>query len=222
MDGGMGAAAPNHGESRLRRVRRLALTLLPVFGLTACAAQSSSSSNGWYDSQNGVIPRPERIYICHAFGCARKTPFDLGRQDLNRLQALLRAGAKSPAAERAAVARAVAWMENRVAKQVGSQDDRGGLDLQGSGVPGQMDCIDEATNTTSLLLLAEARGWLRHHSVRAPVARGFLLDGRYPHATAVLREKGGKDFAIDSWPRANGLQPVVQPLDDWFRSRAVS
>ncbi|WP_439529159.1 hypothetical protein [Pannonibacter sp.] len=222
MNSGSGAAALSHMEARVRRVRRLVLALLPVFGLAGCAAQSSSSATGWYDSQNGVMPRPERVYICHAFGCARKTPVDLGRRDLNRLQAFLRSGAASPAAERAAVARAVAWMESRVAVQVGSQNDRGGLDLQGAGVPGQMDCIDEATNTTSLLLLVEARGWLRHHSVRAPVARGFLLDGRYPHATAVLRETKGRDYAIDSWPKANGLPPVVQPLDDWFRSRAAS
>jgi hypothetical protein len=83
-----------------------------------------------------------------------------------------------------------------------------------------MDCIDEATNTTSVLLVAERRGLLRHHEVTSPVARGFFLDGRYPHATAVLRETGGGSaWAVDSWPEANGKPPLVQPLDAWFAAR---
>jgi hypothetical protein len=84
-----------------------------------------------------------------------------------------------------------------------------------------MDCIDEATNTTSLLLLLADKGFLKHHAVREPAARGFFLDGRYPHATAVLSEAGsGERWAIDSWPRANAEPPVVQPLGEWKRSRS--
>jgi hypothetical protein len=54
----------------------------------------------------------------------------------------------------------------------------------------------------------------------APAARGFFIDGRYPHATAVLAETAtGRKWAVDSWPRANGAAPVVQPLAEWKRSR---
>jgi hypothetical protein len=56
--------------------------------------------------------------------------------------------------------------------------------------------------------------------VLQPRARGFLLDGRYPHATAVVAETGsGAKWAIDSWPRRNAEPPVIQPLSEWFRSR---
>mgnify|MGYP006292403543 FL=1 len=113
-------------------------------------------------------------------------------------------------------------MEKRVAPTVGSEGDVGGLDLWNAGKRGQMDCIDEAANAASYLLLAEKRGYLRHHTVGRPVARGFFLDGRYPHATAVIREKKtGEAFAVDSWREANGAPPVVMPLSEWFEeSRA--
>lgn len=118
---------------------------------------------------------------------------------------------------------AVSWAEKRVAKTVGSENDIGGLDMQNAGVRGQMDCIDEATNTTSLLLVAEARGMLKHHRVTTPVARGFFLDGRYPHATAVVVEKrSGTAFAIDSWPHPNGAPPNVLRLDNWFEQSSAS
>ncbi|MFN7167930.1 MAG: hypothetical protein ACK4NV_12825 [Pannonibacter sp.] len=206
-------------RTRSASLRPLSCVIALAAVLAGCAAQSTTSSNGWYDSQNGLQPRDDRLYICHAFGCARKTPVQLGSRDLRRLASILREGRASPVAERAAVARAVAWMETRVAADVGSANDRGGFDTSGAGVPGQMDCIDEATNTTSLLLLAERRGYLKHHRVGSPVARGFLIDGRYPHATAVLRQRGGPDYAVDSWPKANGAPPVIQPLDAWFAAR---
>jgi hypothetical protein len=126
-------------------------------------------------------------------------------------------GQASPQAERAAIARAVMWVEERVAPQVGSQDDVGGLDLQNAGVPGQMDCLDETTNTTTTLMLLADQGMLRHHSPQFPVARGFFLDGRYPHATAVLREsESGQQWAIDPWPYRNGEDVDVMPLETWF------
>lgn len=129
--------------------------------------------------------------------------------------------ARSAAAERAGIRRMIAWAERRVAPAVGSTDDVGGLDLWNAGVNGQMDCIDEATNTTSYLLVAERNGLLHHHVVSRPVARGFFLDGRYPHATATLRADDGTAWAVDSWPRKNGALPDVMPLDAWFeRARA--
>ncbi|NBN62210.1 hypothetical protein [Pannonibacter tanglangensis] len=199
------------------RARALALAL--CVALVGCAAQSSQPATAWYTGQDGVPPRADRIYVCHSFGCARKTPVQLTGRDLRRLGDILRAGRASPQAERAAIARAVAWMETRVAATVGSAGDRPGFDMRGAGEPGQMDCIDEATNTTSLLLLAEARGLLRHHRAGAPVARGFLVDGRYPHATAVVLETSGDAYAVDSWPTPNGAAPVIQPLSAWFAAR---
>ncbi len=52
----------------------------------------------------------------------------------------------------------------------------------------------------------------------APIARGFFLDGRYPHATAVIKEKAsGKQHAVDSWVHDNGVYPEIKPLSVWLK-----
>lgn len=203
-----------------RRVAGLLCAVLGAGLLAGCAGQALGPAVAWYGAHGGLAPAGDRIYVCHAFGCARKTAFDVTPRRLATMRRLLAAGKASPEAERKAVARLIAWSEQEIGPVAGSSGDIGGLDLHNAGVPGQMDCIDEASNTTSVLLVAERRGLLRHHTVASPVARGFFLDGRYPHATAVLRETGsGATFAVDSWPDANGVPPRIQPLEAWFASR---
>ena len=195
------------------------LGLLGGLLLSGCAGQSQGAATAWYDGHNGLQPRTDRIYICHGFGCTYKTPVDFSSKDLGRLRRILAAGAGSSKAELQAISKAVQWEEKRVGPIVGSSNDIGGLDMRNAGVRGQMDCLDEATNTNSLLLIAQKHGMLKYHTVASPVARGFFLDGRYPHATAVVKEKqSNKAFAIDSWPTDNGKPPVIQPLDVWFSS----
>jgi hypothetical protein len=185
--------------------------------VTACASQSTSEATGWFGTHDGVPPKPNKVYICHGFGCAYKTPVEYSRQDLTRLRAILASGRASPDAERQAIAKAVVWQERRVASTVGSQEDIGGFDIENAGVSGQMDCIDESTNTTSLLLVAQRHKMLRHHRVSSPVARGFFLDGRYPHATATVTEKkSGTVYAVDSWVHKNGKRPDIMPIERWL------
>lgn len=177
--------------------------------------QQKGSPLPWYSSQNAVPPRGNTVSVCHAFGCHLKTSFTFAPADIRRMRRYLRK-ARSPAAEREAIRALVAWAEKRVAPSVGSAHDVGGLDLQNAGVTGQMDCIDEAANTTSYLLVAAHNGLLRYHKVARPVARGYFLDGRYPHATAVIVAADGVAWAVDSWREPNGAEPEVMPLDQWF------
>ena len=159
------------------------------------------------------------ISYCHGFGCAFRTRIAFSAADIGRLRALMSAGRGSPAGERAAISRAVQWFETKAGKQTGTSADKPRLGALG-GDPTQLDCIDEAANTTSLLLLMEKRGLLRHHGVLEPRTRGFLLDLRYPHNTAVIAEKkSGARWAVDSWPRANGERPDIEPLETWLAAR---
>ena len=83
---------------------------------------------------------------------------------------------------------------------------------------GQFDCIDTSRNITSLLLVLRQLKLLRHHDVGAPEARGFFIDGRPPHATAVLVESGkGEGWSVDAWTRAYGQPPEIMPLARWKR-----
>jgi hypothetical protein len=195
---------------------------LAALVLAGCAAQSLSTHDGWYEARNAQPPKGNRIYVCHAFTCMRTTPVQLSGADVDMIAAPLADPAEDAQAERRAVAASVQRFERLIGERLGTSADKGGLDLVGAGDPTQMDCIDEATNTTSLLLLLNEQGFLRHHRVMHPVARGFFFDGRYPHATAVLGETAsGARWAIDSWPRANAEPPVVQRLEAWLASRGA-
>ncbi len=197
-----------------------AITILAAAaGLAACAAQSLSSHGDWYKARSALPPTGNRIYVCHGYGCRYTTPVTFTNADLAAITAPLRAGFANAAQERAGLSKSVQVFEDIVGRRVGTGSDRGKTQLGGGG-KNQMDCIDEATNTTSLMLMLAAGGALKHHQVMHPVARGFFLDGRYPHATAVLSEaSGGEKWAIDSWPDDNGKPPEIQRLDKWLASR---
>jgi hypothetical protein len=59
---------------------------------------------------------------------------------------------------------------------------------------------------------------LKHHEVAGPESRGYLLDMRYPHATAVVvNRQTGSRWAIDPWTKRNGERPDTLPLERWMR-----
>src|SRR5262249_9074646 len=71
-------------------------------------------------------------------------------------------------------------------------------------------------NTTSLLLVLDQLNLLRYHDVDVPEARGYVVDGRPPHATAVLTEKAtGAKWSIESWTVGYGQPLEIMPLERW-------
>ena len=191
--------------------------LCVCFVLAGCQTQANRDVGNWYDWQVVKQPSNNRIRICHGFDCHYQEPLIIDDGSIAKLGEIIAEGSGSAAEERQALAKAVQWFEILVGPIVGSDKDIGGFVGDASGERGQMDCIDEATNTTSLFLLAEKNGFIKHHIVKHPVARGFLLDGRFPHATAVIEVTvTGAQFAIDSWVYDNGVIPDVIPLEKWF------
>lgn len=187
--------------------------------LAALVGQSLAA--GWYERGHGRPPVGDRVYVCHGYTCRIVTPVQLSEGEARQITKPLARRPKDAEEERKALSIAVQAFERIVGKRVGTSGDLPKMQFGGGG-DDQMDCIDEATNTTSLLTWLQGRGYLQHHTVREPRARGFFLDGRYPHATAVIAEREvGALWAIDSWPRANAEPPVVQPLPAWLRSRSA-
>jgi hypothetical protein len=81
-------------------------------------------------------------------------------------------------------------------------------------------CVLFSTNNTSLFLVLAQLGALVHHRPELPVSRGFLLDGRLPHTTAVVSEiKGDQRWAFDNWTRTYGEMPEVMTLEEWWFAR---
>lgn len=143
----------------------------------------------------------------------------LSAGDEARLSSIMSAGAKSAEAERKAVAQAIAYLEKRATAVIGVRD-HAKAGLTGGGKVGQMDCLDESANSTSYLKHMEVRNLLRHHTVQPATTRGIMIDGRYPHSTAVLRDKSGKVWAVDSWYEPGGGEPDIMEMSEW-RKRGV-
>jgi hypothetical protein len=180
-----------------------------------CFAAGSASAAGQHAAKT-TKAGTTRIDVCHGFGCHFRSGLELGAADARRFSRIMAAGASSAKAERAAVSRAVRYYEDRAAAVIGVRD-RPKSDASQYARRGQMDCVDESTNTRALLLYLERRGLLKHHTVDRNVTRGFFLDGRYPHATAVLRDRSGKKWAIDSWYEPTGGPPDIRPLSEWVK-----
>jgi hypothetical protein len=191
--------------------------------LAGCTHERLGPVSQHYVDFHTEAPRNNTVYVCHAYGCRMQTPFRFTDADIAQLKTLMAKTRKAdtPHEERRAVAYAIGWMETRTGDVIGTSADRPGMDFAGSGDPTQQDCVDEATNTTSYLLILERNGLLKHHTVGTPFSKENLLRGvaGWPHWTAVLRENAnGQKWAVDSWIYANGENPAIVEAEKWYIS----
>jgi len=162
------------------------------------------------------VPRPPNVLICHGFGCYYRTPIGFGAGDRARLQSILAGGRGSPAAERKAIGDAYAWFEKRVGPEAGTSKAIARTTPGYSRDRGQFDCFDKTHNATELLSMLAHLGLLRHHAIDVPQSRGYLINLRQHHTTAVIREtKSGQRWSVDGWTRANGQRPDIMPMEKW-------
>lgn len=198
----IGTCRPNRTAARF--LSSLSVAMLPM--LTIFASDGALAS--------------ERMTICHGYSCYYQTRLDLSGQDIARLATIMRAGTASASAERRAISRAVQFFERRSTDLLEVRDRPKG-ELGHGRELGQMDCVDESTNTTRLLRFMAQRGMFRHHTVARRVSRGYFLDNRFPHFTAVIVDDGGEKWAVDSWYEPGGGAPDIMPLERW-RIRGVA
>jgi hypothetical protein len=203
------------GNSMMKATPLLISAALSMLSL-ASPAEALQPAESWFRSQGYVEPSGTRIIACHGYGCSRRLAISVDGAWLSRASALLKGGSASPEAERRALAQVVSTYTAYLTTSIGAKPDVPGSPPQMSGVPGQMDCLDETANTTSLLLVLQEQGLLTYHKVEPPESRGFFLDGRYPHFTAIIADKRtGEEWAVDPWRRAPGQIPEILPLIQW-------
>lgn len=188
----------------LGRVMQICAVAMLVSGATISATPVSAAR---------AATSPKLINICHGYGCAFRSKLTLGSSDGARFRSIMRAGAASPKAERAALSKAVSYFDRRANQATGFKD-RPRTEF-GKPERGQMDCVDESTNTRALLLYLAERGLLKFHRVGRNVSRGFFIDGRYPHFTAVVIDPSGVKWVVDPWYAAVGGAPDIFPYEQW-------
>lgn len=169
------------------------------------------------------------VPISYGVGGGRQGTFSLLPADWERMVRRFQPFAPDPHTEREQIAQAVADFERIAARTTPT-----GGDLafnRGSSTPGgQLDCIDEARNTTTYVLTLQQAGLLRWHRAQTVVTR---VNGPLVHSSACIQEVlppgaraprfalPGSRWAVDSWYGAAGEPPMIQPLDDWFESKVV-
>lgn len=160
-------------------------------------------------------PAPQRFSVCHGFSCAQVTEVGLNEAQWFVITSAFEKAAVTPEQEREQIAEAIAKFETVVGVLTGTSGDLAENAVSGLDLSGQMDCIDESTNTTTYLRILAKAGFLRWHRVEDRVTRGWFLFG-WPHTTAVVSERqSGQRWAVDSWFFANGHPPAVAPLEVW-------
>lgn len=158
------------------------------------------------------------IPVCYDFACKSSAVVDLPVVEWREVAGWFSPAAPTPAQERQQIKQAIGWMEVLIGRHTPTYKDLAfnlpvGQEDLSSLFPGQLDCIDEAVNTTTYLRLLEQKGLLRHHTVIEQAYRKALFD---QHWAGQIREVvSGKRYVVDSWFQPNGYLPVIQNSPDW-------
>lgn len=191
--------------------------LLPVAGASpALAIELSPPQAALYTTVSIYPPSANSMTVCYGFVCRRREILDFTPADRKALTKILAAGRASAAAERAAVQNAVIWFDRRMGPLIGTDKRVAKADFRYFDDKHNFDCWDTTRNVTSLLLVMQGWGLLKHHVVGNPHYRGNALVLQTPHNTAVLVENATKvEWVVDLWTRGYAQPPDIMPVEKW-------
>ena len=159
-------------------------------------------------------PTMSSFEICHGGGCAEVSPVSLSDEEWQQVSAIFDNNAQNPAEERAQIAQAIGVLESLVGNKIGTAGDLAGT-FGNSGHSGQLDCNDEAINSTTYMRLLLENGLIQLHAIEDTRTRNFFFTG-WPHSTAVIHDiKTGERYAVDSWFYDNGHAATIVPIAVW-------
>lgn len=170
----------------------------------------------WQQSHRNFIgfPSPQAFSVCHDLSCHSVTNLSLHEDEWAQVKRLFLPMAEHAESERQQIQQAIALLEQLVGSKIGTSHDLAKNQLTGSR-HGQLDCIDEATNTTVYLRMLESEGVLQWHQTAPRTSRGLLI-GRAPHNTAtIIDTQSSVRYAVDAWYFDNGEPPAIVTLDSW-------
>jgi hypothetical protein len=180
--------------------------------LAGCASSPDPYLLSKYGGKNTL----SQFQVCKNYGCSTRVMVTFAPSEWNQVRAAFAVPAADAHAEREQIRHAIALLETLVGPKAGTANDRAGADILTLNREGQLDCIDEAYNTTTYLRLIASDGLLHWHDVGTPVERGNFYD-RWPHNTATVIEHGTNTaYTVDSWFHANGVMPETVLVKDWL------
>lgn len=164
-------------------------------------------------------PTLDAFSVCYGGGCAETQKLALDADDWQRIAAIFSKSKienveAATEQERENIAEAIGVFESIVGLKTGTDTDRAGT-FDNSKFAGQLDCNDEAINTTTYLRLMVSNGLIQFHAVEDMRTRNFFFTG-WPHSTAVMHEVASHQrYAVDSWFYDNGLPATIVPFEVW-------
>jgi hypothetical protein len=182
----------------------------------AKAVELSAAIAYLYSSVSIYPPSAKSMTVCYGFVCRRREILDFTPADRGAITQIMAAGRASAAAERAAVQKVVVWFDRRMGPILGTDKRVAKADFRYFDDKHNYDCWDTTRNTTSLLLVLQEWGLLKHHAIGDPKYRGNTLVLQTPHNTAVLVERAtGVGWVVDLWPRGYLQPPDVMTVQKW-------
>jgi hypothetical protein len=181
-----------------------------IFSLSANAALSDI--NRIYQQ----IPALHDFEVCTGGGCAEVKHVSLSDDEWQSITSIFTNPHMMINAEqeRDQIALAIGVFESIVGSKTSTATDLAGT-FGNSDYPGQLDCNDEAINTTTYMRLMRQNGLIKFHEIEDTRTRNFFFTG-WPHSTAVIHEAAsGERFAVDSWFYDNGFPATIVPFTVW-------
>jgi hypothetical protein len=159
-------------------------------------------------------PSLSQFEVCHSGGCAESNQLSINNAEWRNVAQIFSVKASNATEERVQISKAIGEIERIVGAKNGTSSDLAGT-FDSGNTPGQLDCNDEAINTTTYMRLLKSNGLMQFHEIEDTRTRNFFFTG-WPHSTAVIRDiKAGERYAVDSWFYDNGHVATIVPFATW-------
>ncbi len=159
-------------------------------------------------------PSLQQFEVCQGGGCVQSNQLSISPAEWGAVVYLFKTKASSAESERLQISKAIGEFEKIVGAKNGTATDRAGT-FDNDEFPGQLDCNDEAINTTTYMRLLKSNGFMQFHEIEDMRTRNFFFTG-WPHSTAVIRDiKTSERYAVDSWFYDNGNMATIVLFAKW-------
>lgn len=194
--------------------KKLLVAIVLSLFLTGCSEIFHERMSDRLIRRNINNPVPSNFHICYAHGCKKKALISLTSSEWNSIRQVFSSKPESPSRERENISKAISILETIAGERTGTGGDLGGS-FPGTFKKNQMDCVDEALNTSVYITMMEKDGLLQFHELYRLARRGVLING-WPHQASVIVEKdSGREYVVDSWFLDNGKPPFILPVEVW-------
>lgn len=155
------------------------------------------------------------LRICFNWSCASRQQLDFTAQDMREVAQHMDMCPRDDQEQRLQRLRIGVWrMEALAQKYQPLLANDEAINNRDQDREGRMDCIDNASNTTTYLHVLHELGLLKGWSPAPPQVRDVFSMSVHWTAVAIDRERD-EAWSVDTWYRPNAHLPFVMPLTSW-------